>query len=51
MRALADESLPGAVAGAVLAALRTKGETAEELRGFASAMRELARPAYRCRPA
>jgi anthranilate phosphoribosyltransferase len=44
MRALADESQPPALAGAVLAALRTKGETAEEVRGFASAMRELARP-------
>lgn len=43
MRALADESLPPALAGAVLAALRTKGETAEEVRGFAAAMRGLAR--------
>jgi anthranilate phosphoribosyltransferase len=44
MRALADESLAPALAGAVLAALRSKGETADELRGFASAMRALARP-------
>jgi anthranilate phosphoribosyltransferase len=44
MRALTDEQLPPAVAGALLAALRTKGETAEEVRGFASAMRQLALP-------
>ncbi len=44
MRALTDESLPPAAAGAVLAALRTRGETAAEVRGFASAMRALARP-------
>lgn len=31
-----------ALAGAILAALRAKGETAAEIRGFASAMRELA---------
>ena len=43
MRALTDEALPPALAGALLAALRTRGETAEEVRGFASAMRELAR--------
>lgn len=43
MRALAAEELPPALAGALLAALRAKGETAEEVRGFASAMRELAR--------
>jgi anthranilate phosphoribosyltransferase len=43
MRALADEALPPALAGAVLAALRTKGETADEVRGFAAAMRGLAR--------
>jgi anthranilate phosphoribosyltransferase len=40
---LTDESLPPAVAGAVLAALRAKGETAEEVRGFAGAMRSVAR--------
>jgi anthranilate phosphoribosyltransferase len=43
LRALTDESLPPAIGGAVLAALRAKGETAEELRGFALAMRALAR--------
>ena len=43
MERLADETLPPAVAGAVLAALAVKGETAEELRGFARAMRGLAR--------
>ena len=31
------------MAGAILAALRTKGAVADELRGFASAMRRLAR--------
>jgi anthranilate phosphoribosyltransferase len=34
---------PPAVAGAVLAALRSKGVVAEEVRGFAKAMRRLAR--------
>jgi anthranilate phosphoribosyltransferase len=34
---------PAAVAGAVLAALRSKGVVAEEVRGFARAMRRLAR--------
>lgn len=43
MRALADEQLSPALAGALLVALRAKGETAEEVRGFASAMRLLAR--------
>ncbi len=44
--ALTDESLPSPMAGALLAALRTKGETAAEVRGFATAMRKLAkRPA------
>ena len=42
LRTLADEALPPALAGALLAALRTKGETAAEVRGFASAMRALA---------
>lgn len=36
--------LPPALAGALLAALRAKGETAEEIRGFAQAMRRLATP-------
>jgi anthranilate phosphoribosyltransferase len=40
---LTDERLPPAMTGAVLAALRTKGETPDELRGFARAMRRLAR--------
>ncbi len=39
---LADGELPDALAGALLAGLRAKGETADEIRGFASAMRELA---------
>lgn len=44
MRSLADESLPPALAAGVLVALRAKGETAAEVRGFATAMRGLARP-------
>lgn len=43
LRALTDPALPPALAGALLAALRSKGVVADELRGFASAMRELAR--------
>lgn len=43
LQALADETLPPALSGAVLAALRAKGESAAELRGFASGMRALAR--------
>ncbi len=44
--ALIDESMDASVAGALLAAMRTKGETADEVRGFATAMRRLAnRPA------
>ena len=39
---LAEGELPEALAGALLAGLRAKGETADEIRGFASAMRELA---------
>lgn len=42
MRALTDVALAPALAGAVLAALRSKGETATEVRGFAAAMRALA---------
>ena len=34
---------PAGLSGALLAALRAKGETADEIRGFASAMRRLAR--------
>jgi anthranilate phosphoribosyltransferase len=42
MEALTDKDLPPAVGGALLGALRTKGETSEEVRGFADAMRRLA---------
>ena len=42
MRAMADDSIAPAMAGAMLAALRAKGETADEIRGFARVMRELA---------
>ena len=44
MRLLTDETLPQAMSAALLIALRVKGETADEVRGFATAMRELARP-------
>jgi anthranilate phosphoribosyltransferase len=40
---LTREDLAPALAAALLAALRAKGETAAELRGFATAMRSLAR--------
>ena len=43
LRALTDPAFPPPLAGALLAALRAKGVTADELRGFARAMRELAR--------
>ena len=43
LRTLTDQSLAPAVAGALLAALRAKGVTAAEVRGFAAAMRSLAR--------
>ncbi len=43
LRVLTAPELPPAVAGALLAALRAKGVTAEEVRGFAHAMRALAR--------
>lgn len=42
MHKLAEGELPSALAGAILAGLRAKGETADEIRGFATAMRELA---------
>ena len=42
MRQLAAGDMPAALAGALLAGLRAKGETAAEIRGFATAMRELA---------
>jgi anthranilate phosphoribosyltransferase len=43
MRALTDPEVPPAMSGALLAALRAKGITADEVRGFAGAMRALAR--------
>ncbi len=42
MRQFAAGDLDPAFAGALLAGLRTKGETADEIRGFARAMREVA---------
>jgi anthranilate phosphoribosyltransferase len=42
MHKLAEGELQPALAGALLAGLRAKGETADEIRGFATAMRELA---------
>ena len=42
MHKLAEGELPAALAGALLAGLRAKGESADEIRGFATAMRELA---------
>jgi len=42
LHSLASGDVPEALVGAVLAALRAKGETAEEVRGFARAMRALA---------
>lgn len=42
MRDLASGGMEAALAGALLAALRGKGETADEIRGFATSMRELA---------
>lgn len=43
MHKMAEGEMPEALAGALLAGLRAKGETADEIRGFATAMRELAR--------
>ncbi len=43
LRMLSDSDLDAAMAGALLAALRAKGVTPKELRGFAQAMRELSR--------
>src|SRR5579864_9720025 len=43
LTALTDSALAPALAGALLAALRAKGVTAAELRGFARSMRALAR--------
>ena len=42
MRKLAGGEISPALAGALLAGLRAKGETADEVRGFATAMRDLA---------
>ena len=42
MHKLAEGDMPDALAGALLAGLRAKGETPEEIRGFATAMRDLA---------
>ncbi len=42
MMKLAEGELQPALAGALLASMRAKGETADEIRGFATAMRELA---------
>lgn len=42
MQDLAGGEIEAAMAGALLAALRAKGENADEIRGFATAMRELA---------
>lgn len=42
LRALTEPGLSPALVAAVLTALRMKGETAAEIRGFATAMRELA---------
>jgi len=42
LRALIDREVPDAAKGAVLAALRAKGETADELRAMALALREQA---------
>jgi anthranilate phosphoribosyltransferase len=43
LKLMAAGEVAPALAGALLAALRLKGETADEIRGFATAMRELAR--------
>ncbi|MGH8178360.1 MAG: anthranilate phosphoribosyltransferase, partial [Steroidobacter sp.] len=43
LNALTDPTLAPAMGGALLTALRAKGVTANELRGFAKSMRKLAR--------
>ena len=43
LRELTNPETPPAMSGAVLAALRSKGVVADELRGFARLMRSLAR--------
>jgi anthranilate phosphoribosyltransferase len=51
LRELTSPELPPPMAGALLIALRAKGVTAEEVRGLAGAMRELARkPALAAAP-
>ena len=42
MHKLAEGDMPAALAGALLVGLRAKGETPDEIRGFATAMRDLA---------
>jgi len=42
MKSLGESELAPPLAGALLAGLRAKGETPEEIRGFANAMREMA---------
>ena len=42
MMAMAAEKVSPALSGALLAGLRAKGETADEIRGFAKGMRDLA---------
>ena len=42
MIAMANETISPILSGALLAGLRAKGETADEIRGFANAMRFLA---------
>ena len=44
MELLAEGEVNPVMAGAILTALRIKGESAEEVRGFANAMRALATP-------
>ncbi|SVA82184.1 uncharacterized protein METZ01_LOCUS135038, partial [marine metagenome] len=44
MELLAEGEISPVMAGAILTALRIKGESAEEVRGFANAMRALATP-------
>ncbi len=44
LRALASSEIAPALAGALLTALRAKGETPDEIRGFARAMRDMATP-------
>ena len=52
LRALTNTETPAPLAGALLASLRSKGVTADEVRGFARAMRDLARrPAIAPNPA